>query len=751
MMKHHMCTGSLLALMAALPALSWSSLAIAQTSPAAGGEPTQGIADIVVTAQHRAENLQKSSLAISVVSGEDLVQAGVRQAKDLSTTVPGLQIGQGGTAMQVFIRGVGDFSATHTSNPGVAFNSDGVVISRPQAIGLAFYDIARVEVLKGPQGTLYGRNASGGAINLITNKPSFDGISGYGSFEAGNLGLIHGSGAINIPLASNLALRGSFDIVKRDGYLTDGTNDDRHQAARLHLLWEPTAAISWLTTFDYAHVGGKGPGYVPNPRPAGSSKFLGSGDPVATNFLASQNPLGAAIVFGFPPLAYGFQNFRPSVDIDAWNVTSEFKYNMDWATLTALGGYRHFRDDEANYPGFLNENHGKAEQISAELRLNGDGDTLKWVAGLYYFHEKESGTSHIDEGVPTVLFASYPTNLTHSYAAFGQASYSVTPEMRLIAGGRYTYDKREVAGQQLTSVFLTPPVLSTFSGKTSFKSFTWKAGAEYDVTPHNMLFFTASTGFKAGGINFEPAPNTFRPEKLTAFELGMRNRFFGGRLQVNLEAFKWKYKDHQEGVVTLDSTGVINFLFKNAGKASLEGGSVDVIAKVTNDDTLKAFAEYNHSKYNSFQLDAFAGSVVPGVSTGCAVGPSAAGPGLVTLNCAGFQVARAPKWSGSAGWEHMFRLGDGAELSANASMSFSSGQWGSVNFVPVVRLPSYVTTNFDLTYTSSSRKWSVTAYVHNLTNEVVATGAQLQPFQPTQGYWMVNPPRTYGGRVTVNF
>ena len=151
-----------------------------------------------MTAQRREETLQKSSLEIQLVSGAELTSEGVTQAKDLNALVPGLQIAQGGSATQIFIRGVGDISSSELSNPGVAFNVDGVYVGRPEAVASTFYDVQRVEVLEGPQGTLYGRNTSGGAINVITNQPSTSaGTTGYVSFEGGNYALKHGTGALN--------------------------------------------------------------------------------------------------------------------------------------------------------------------------------------------------------------------------------------------------------------------------------------------------------------------------------------------------------------------------------------------------------------------------------------------------------------------------------------------------------------------------------------------------------------------------
>ena len=196
-------------------ACSAGSALAADVSLASGSAPTDdaGLVEIVVTAERREESLQKTSVALQVLSAQELQNAGVVQMQDLSTIVPGLQIGQGGAATQIYIRGVGDLGTTPITNPAVATNLDGVYVARPQAVDGHFFDIARVEVLKGPQGTLYGRNASGGAINIITTRPSLEGFGGYGDVEFGNYSEVLAEGAVNLPLSSEIALR----ISAQDG------------------------------------------------------------------------------------------------------------------------------------------------------------------------------------------------------------------------------------------------------------------------------------------------------------------------------------------------------------------------------------------------------------------------------------------------------------------------------------------------------------------------------------------------------
>ena len=722
-----------------------SNCAHAQSTAAA--ESDVGLEQVVVTAQRRSEGLQKSSLAIQSVSGDQLVAAGVTQAKDLTTLVPGLQIATGGTATQIFIRGVGDYSTNPQSNPGVAFNVDGIYVGRPEAVGANFYDVERIEVLKGPQGTLYGRNSSGGAINLNTRKPTLGEYSGNLSVAGSNYGMKEIEGAVNVPIAATLALRAAFDVVDRDGYLSDGTDDDKHQAVRLHLLWAPSDNVSMLTTVDYAHTGGEGPGYVPRPLLGESNPWTAAGSPAGLAQLATQLPFGPLLA---SPLIWQGNNF---VDNTSANASTEFKYDMGWAALTILPAYRHFSDNELNFPGFNNGEDFRSKEFTTEARLSHDDERVHWVGGLYYYDETVTGHAVVQDGLVFSAQVKYASLATKSYAAFGQTSYSISNDLRLIGGVRYTKEKRSVDGS-VASVFLgLGGGPEPFAGTHDYSSFTWKTGLEYDVAPENMLYFTASTGYKAGGINQEPPPNSFAPETLTAFELGSRNRFFDQRLQVNLEVFKWDYNDHQESVLTFDTTGAPNFLTVNAGSASIEGFSVDTRARITPFDTFRAYGEYNHTRYDSFSLDEAAPTFNP-LSTSCPVSPvhpNGAGLPVVTENCAGFQLARTPTWTGSVGWEHRFALANGGGVNTNVSAQFAAKRWGAVDFTVNERLPSYVVSNVDLTYVPERANWSLTGFVHNISNEAVYMGGIQQSYAPPQFFSTIGPPRTFGGRFNFDF
>jgi iron complex outermembrane recepter protein len=758
--------GGILAMLA-INSTAWSQAA----TPA----PTATLDEIVITAQRREETVQKSSLAISVLQGADLDK--ITQPKDLTLMLPGVQVGAGNPIPQVYIRGVGDYGANALSNPAVAMNVDGVYLARPTAISGQFFDLDRVEVLKGPQGTLYGRNASGGAINVITKRPDFSGDDGFVEVETGNYSLFGASGALNVPLSSTVAMRGAFQVVDRDGYLSDGSNDDKHQSGRLRLLWQPNDDVSLLLGTDYSHLGGHGNSLAVMTLP-GVSPWTGEASAASAAFLQAHQP--------FPGAFFPITPSDIHQDMDIWGLNAELNWQLGFANLTVLPAYRFTKLDYGTLPGgfIFGEDPETSDEKSLEVRLSNNTDFIKWVAGLYYFDENQFQGGFVPVGViQNYTIGEYPQ--TESYAAFGQATITLAPFLRAIAGLRYTDDERSLDGHTFAeppdSSFegpsgfapagvchdkASPCIIDTFAGSVATRKVNWKAGFEYDLADEHMLYATASTGFKAGGLNQNSAsspPGTtqaqvYNPEELLAYETGIRNRFLDDRLQVNLEAFYWIYRDHQEPRVTATSLGIVAFSFANAGSATSDGLDLDILAKPTDHDTVHLVSEYANSRYNQF---IYTQPVIPfkvpapvqGVSTGCAVSVAPSVPyAIATVNCSGFQLSHSPRWSGSVSYDHYFDLANGGSIVPSVDMQFASQRWIAVEFTPIERAPSYSVLDAYLTYQAPRKRWSISAFGENLTNKAVYTSGARDPFT-TAPYFAgsIQNPRIYGARFRVNF
>jgi iron complex outermembrane recepter protein len=788
-------------------ALLCSTGAFAQVASPEDKEATagSGIADIVVTAERRSTSVQKSSVAIEVLSAEDVVKAGITRAQDLSVAMPSVQIGQGGAATQIYIRGVGDFGSTAATNPAVAFNVDGVYVARSQAVEGNFFDLERIEVLKGPQGTLYGRNATGGAINVITNKPKLGVFGGEGALEFGNYSKKLGELAVNVPLGETAALRVAGQVVDREPYSNYNYNDEVRQSVRGQVLFEPSDRLSVLLGADYTHVGGGGAGYVGLNIP-GIDPWTSTADPrVVAVYEQAAAAAGRCAPAGLTPSTYqgacpaGFTSLlhpatglRGKTDNEFYSFSGQLDYDFGPVTLTVIPAYRSASMDYEVQPGMgtydnsIDGNPETSKAKSLEARLSHESDKLKFTLGAYYFNEEQLGTFQISFGVLNELAQSQDIETT-SYAGFGQATYSVTDAFRVIGGLRYTSDKRDVSygswnmngsptNPDSSFGFLgalgagcTPEVPTgasvqvgcnafrvTGSSKTS--KVNWKVGAEFDVGPQNMVYATVSTGMKAGGIAIAQSspgvPQVYKPESLLAYEVGSRNRFLDNKLQVNLEAFYYDYKDHQEVFVGLDGTGSPNQLFVNAGKGRAIGANVDVVFMPTPNDRLRLGVEYNNTKYTDFKYDSnyagFTGPFLTAAATDCPVTNDTVNL-VQTVDCSGRQFVRSPEWTGVASYAHRFDLAGGSALEVEGNMQFVSSRYLGAEYREDSHVGSNEVYNASATYTAPDKNWSASAFIRNISNEAVYTASFRANFAQEFINASINPPRTYGVRLNYKF
>ena len=743
-----------------------SAVSVPQANVAPGEEAGGRVEEIVVTAQRRSENVQKSSISIQAISSNTLVREGISEARDLTTIAPSLTIAQNGAFTQTNVRGAGDVATNALAQPAVSYSVDGVVYGQSLGVSSNMYDLARVEILKGPQGTLYGRNATGGAVNIITNRPR-DEFEGYLTGELGNYSLKHLTGAVNVPLSTTLAVRTAFDVVDRDGYLSDGTDDDVRQSARIQALWKPADGFDVRLSGDYSHTGGKGGGVVLLPSQPGTGKWTSASDPINNAALAA-GTLGLHV----PIEDDAF------IDMDQWNTSAEINVDLgSFATLTVIPAYRNLEMHQVtyNYSARASYDPQITDQYSLEARLSNHTDTLKWVLGGFfydsptYFNLTTKALS--DPVLLPVFFVTANIHTTNrSYAGFGEATYSLTDSLRVIGGQRYTVDQVSFSGSLIDNGAVPNPA-SPYPqfGKKDFYSYTWKAGLEYDVAPESMLFFTASKGYKSGGFFYVPGgnDNSFAPEQLLAFDLGLRNRFFDDKLQLNLEAYYYKYTNQQIPSAGFTSTGSIDYNTRNAGSSTPRGAEIDVVYKPTDHDTISFNAAYVDAKYDDFTID-FPAPLIATIKgrTGCGI-PAAPtvsqGLPVYLVDCSGKPLARTPEWSGSFGYEHVMPLDLNKDLALNFNGTWASSRYLSSDlYTPESKTGGYVLLNASATLTLAEAGLTFTGYVRNITNEAVYQGGiadiingfpALFGVQGTPTFFeaTVGAPRTFGVRATYRF
>lgn len=448
--------GALALALSAAPALAQDQTA--DESPAA----EEGIGDIIVTAQRTATVSQRTPLAIDVIQPEELTTQQVIRAEDLSRIAPSLAaVGGAGGTTSFFVRGVGNNSSNAYSDPAISFNYDGVYVGRPSSTSGVFYDLQRVEVLKGPQGTLYGRNATAGAINVIPNRPelgeqSLDVMFGYGDYN-----WLTSQAAVNVPLGETVALRTSGSVARHSAFQTDGTGTQREYAGRLQVLFDAGNDLTVRLGADFSHQGGSSAsgfyyGKVDpvfgqtgfqryNFTPSGFSPDQGLQDPrsaayVAQRFVSNAGRSGVVI------------DGQPYNDNNFWGVTAEFVYTTDAGTLTVQPAYREAELDY-NFTAVFREGASTEsdQQLSVEARWNGDlGDSVSYLLGGIYFDEDISATARYNQNTLTP-FQNFTTG-TQSWAGFGMLTYRPVENLSLTAAARYTDDKKRFNG--LSDVYI---------------------------------------------------------------------------------------------------------------------------------------------------------------------------------------------------------------------------------------------------------------------------------------------------------
>ncbi len=744
----------------------------AAPAPAATDQD-QGLVEVVVTAQRREESLQRAALAVTAASGDDLSKLGVTETTNLGRLVPSLVIQPTGATTSFFLRGVGTNSQNSFAENAVAFNFNGIYVGRPTAPAGVFYDLERVEVVKGPQGTLYGRNATGGAINVIPKKPVLGSFSGQGLFEYGNYNSKKASLALNLPIGKTVALRLAGQVVDRDGFISDGYDDDRGEAFRASLLIQPSDRWSMTLVADYYNQHGKGPGAVLLPEARYAVPALADRVSISDARATTAIRRLASGIFA-PPFCGGQGNFVNSgcialagtdgfLDNKFYGVSATVVGDMGFGTLTVIPAYRRSDVNVLTYvPGFAGTIRDVADQTSLEIRLaSEDSQRLRYVIGLFYFGENQVTENFFRQGnISTTRFT--PRLGTESFASFGQLTFDVTPKLRLVAGGRYTRENKS----QLTSVAsgglpgpVQPPLSDPFTGNLSFEAFTWKAGFEWDAAPRSLVYANVATGFKSGGFFVaQPPNNTFAPERLTAYTIGSKNRFFGNKLQLNVEAFYWDYQDQQitfvGGVRTTGGIFAQGSTTVNAGKSRIFGAEVEARFAPSRNDLFSFNVQYLNGKYNSLTTANFSPTGAP-VTTGCTtLGSRLANPGVNTarffdIDCSGRPTVNSPEWALNMSYERTFKLTRSTSLILGGRGNVESSRFMNSNFRPEERQGSFATADAFATIEGPGG-WSVTGFVNNITDEVVLARAGTRPILDFP-VATLRPPRTYGVRLGINF
>jgi iron complex outermembrane recepter protein len=762
-MNNRLAVAAVAALAATAALVSGGALA----QSASNAKSSDVLEEVIVTAQHEAQELTRTPVAITAVTGADLAKEGITSTAQLSGMVPNVSIDKAGDQF-ITIRGVTSNDATEKGDPSAAFMMDGVYIARPQAQDVSFFDINRVEVLRGPQGTLWGRNTTAGLIHLISNLPEHKDAASL-NITYGNYNTLQADGVLNVDTGEHSAVRAAFAFDKRNEFYhaTVASPFDlnplrNNMSFRLTGLFDLSDKAKLTLRGDYSAL-------------QGSATGDGGAISNAYDLTDSHNPVRKSVstdtLLGRPyPL-----NDSNRINNSTWGLGAELSWDLGPVALSYVGSYRALRREENGdlalaVFGFAAKDifFGKYWQNSQEFRVATTGDgPFKAQGGIYYFKERSGIELALNNfaGRGTYGFPQDPT-ISESYAAFGQGTYSFTPAVRLTAGVRYTHDNKSRDGATINNVnpgdlaahWIAnidcnvapgkpggPPAATSYAclnwAERQYSKTTGRLALEADVAPDTMLYGSVATGYKAGGFGdgceagaVDPRGVTcnqsrdatslyYNPENLTAYEIGLKGKV-GGAFRYSTGLFYYDYTDLQLSSLG-NIAGAPSLVTTNAGKASVTGLELEGSLKIDAHQRLDGSATYTDAKYEKY---------LAYIST------------TAFIDYKGKPLDRAPKETVALAYSITQPVTSGGEVEYRLAGRYSAS-YTVTNFSAVAQFvqPSYFKGDASVTYTGSNGKWSTRAYVRNFTNEVTLTN--LDGF----GNMFVSEPRTFGIGMGLKF
>ena len=723
-------------------------------------ESTDGpvLEEVTVTAQRVEQNLQRVPISVTAESGKALEEKGVTDLNTIVGAIPNLQIGSGGNDnAQIYVRGVGQIDATATQEADVPIYLDGAYIARPVAAVFNLVDVDRVEVLRGPQGTLFGRNTLGGAVQIITQEPTST-FGGFAEVTGGSYGRREADAAMNIPLTDTWSTRITASHRDDDGYIKslstgingDNANDD---LLRGQIRWQRDDSTDVLLRADYMR-------HDANPA---LQTLVGLVNTPTLGFYNSEltalglPTISSAMVPSSPYQTYSGLRTPDTSKVEDASLTASHNFGLfTIKSITAL------RDVAANsgfdfsatpYPLIYSAGTTTNEnQITEELQAFGSdfGGSLNWIGGLYYFHERnrQSENDIIGQGVivtgpgpydfaPAVGPGSavaderlYLNQVTDSYAAYGQITLRPLGRWQVVLGGRESLDRKNL-GSEVT--FVTPGDVRPYATESaSWNQFTPKAGVNYEFSQDVLGYASASKGYRAGGFNGHSTdpnpPNAYGAETLWDYELGLKGDYLGHRLRLNVGGFYYDYRDYQANVNVIDPiTGTVGVNVANAASEKLYGGEIEFELRATRALTLGAYATVEHMDFYD---------IVPGAIT--SVTPQS-------------QPPNAPKFTGGANAAYQLPLGSWGAVILRSDYSYRSKTEFFLPNFPGEAQGGYGLANARMTLIPGDDRYELALFGTNIFNKARRTYGQSLAASIGTIIASYGPPAEWGASLTVKF
>ncbi|NKF22663.1 TonB-dependent receptor [Solimonas marina] len=740
----------------------WPAIAVATfgvAPPVHAATPSAAAAElpeVVVTAEKRQSTVQQTPIAVTAFDQDDLLSREIGSAADLASYVPDVHFGETFGQPKISIRGISYSNLSTGGEASVAMNVDGIYVSRPAGQLGSLFDVSRVEVLRGPQGTLYGRNATGGAVNVETGRPG-DTLDGYARVNYGAYNDVALEGAVGGPIdaGKTVLVRLAGMSETRDGYGKDySTGEDVDdldtKGVRGTVVLKPADALTVTTIAEYSRERDH----------SGGPHFLAEGGQLSDPGALGDTPYG--IVYG-GQVTYRSRNTyadqQPFYHREGYAYTADVQYDgLAGVKLRSLTGYRKLdwqltADlDSTSFPFSFITYDEASKQVSQEFNASGSSGALDWTAGLYYFHEKLDGDYRIpvylsaydDVGEYSQGYAARGgAQTTAAYAAFGQLDWHLATRFTLTLGLRYSHEKKGEDDYYVDAANETqyadpydpdhPPYAADapFYQSKRWAALTPKFGLRYDVDRDTMLYASASEGFKAGlynlggttvaaGAPLDRSNPVVNPEKVWAYEIGLKAMPLHRRLRTNLSAFYYDYRDLQVSQVSNNTT-----LFTNAAKAKIYGLEFEGDVLIADRWSAYGSASWLHARFASFDSQ------------------DTSHPSLGVQDLSGNSLSQAPNVSARLGTKYAMPLAHGT-ISGRVEGNYTSRIYFSEFNLNSVSQSAYAMLDTYLSYRDDKR-WQLMAYVKNLTDRKALNFSYMSsPAQgdPLMGWYL--PPRTYG-------
>ncbi len=715
---------------------------------------TTALKAVTVTAQHREETLQEVPVAVSAVQGTSLTADGVRAMGDITTFIPNASAKNpdGDGRPRWYIRGLGTGDTGAATVYPVGIYADDVYLNAPVAGGGPLFDLERIEILRGPQGTLYGKNTTAGAVNVISKKPTFE-TDGYGTIGFGSKNERILNGALGGTLVEDrLAGRVSLYSEERDGFTHNLTNDQTYgdvnkKAVRVQFLAKVNEDLEALLKIHSREFKGDG-----------SSGSLPLGRYYNVGY---QRPEGRRIEL----------NTDEDYKLDHSGTSLTLNWNLGDYTLTSITAYDYLRNQsltDADYTPYevngATDSDNRYDQYSQEFRLaSPQQETLRWMLGTHYFHETldssavrtvipgptPNGTGSNQTGGAVGFRDLNYDHRTDSYALFGNLAYDFTDNLTVTGGLRWTTEKKDIDLNltQLTRATANGPLIPlTAAGSNGnreeekrWDAWTYDLTPEYRINDNLRVFFRYAHGFRSGGFNTGLSTSlaqltTVDPEELDAYELGLKSEWFDRRLTVNANVFYYDYQDIQVNLLTVNS-GILTTALTNGAKGKVKGAELEIEGQPTDRLHLRAALSFLDTEYTDFKN----------------TNPTT---GAVTADYSGNSFVRSPRNVVSLGADYTLPLDIPGKLVASGDVSYRDKEYfladRQSSADEPLNQPHYTLANSRLTWFSADEKLSVTGFVNNLTDRRYQVHGRPNG---TAGQYVITygDPRTVGLSVTSRF